>query len=676
VNSHWISLKDGFTRAAEPVLVNQERGRKEWITNETWTRVQERGKIRAQLLQSKSERLRARKEVEYTAKNKEVKKSARRDKRAFFDLLAGEAETAAARGDIAALHKITARLCGTRRTSPAVVKGLNGESLTTEGEQAKRWFEHFQGVLNQPYPDNPLMPAPAQEDLEIDIGAPTRKEIGDAILSLRNGKAAGIDAIHAEMLKADLYSSVSVLCPLFHKVWDREEIPEDWSKGLIVKVPKKGDLTVCDSWRGITLLPIPSKVFCRVILNRMAVSLDKKLREEQAGFRRGRGCIDQIFALRNIVEQCLEWNAPLFINFVDFKKAFDSVHRESLWAVMRHYGVPQKVVSLIALFYERFECGVIVGHSISDFFGIKTGVRQGCILSPLLFLVLIDYVMRITNDGLSGGVRWRTFPKTEYLEDLDFADDLALLACTESRIREKTSKLWRTGKRVGLEINADKTELMCINTSPNAPLNVGSKELSCVDNFTYLGSVISREESALKDTKSRLGKARGAFVKLRPVWRSSSYSIQTKTRLYNSIVKTVLLYGSERWRVVDLDFQKLDAFHNGCLRKICRIFWPRVITNEDLYVKTNSEPMRRTVQKRRLKWLGHVLRMPPERIPKVALHWTPQGKRSRGRPKMTWRRAVEKELKTMKLTWGEAEAAAKDRIDWRQRVEASCSARS
>jgi len=269
----------------------------------------------------------------------------------------------------------------------------------------------------------------------------------------------------------------------------------------------------------------------------MAVSLDKKLREEQAGFRRGRGCIDQIFALRNIVEQCLEWNAPLFINFVDFKKAFDSVHRESLWAVMRHYGVPQKVVSLIALFYERFECGVIVGHSISDFFGIKTGVRQGCILSPLLFLVLIDYVMRITNDGLSGGVRWRTFPKTEYLEDLDFADDLALLACTESRIREKTSKLWLTGRRVGLEINADKTELMCINTSPNAPLNVGSKDLSCVDNFTYLGSVISKEESALKDIKSRLGKSRGAFVKLRPVWRSSSYSIQTKTRLYNSIVK-------------------------------------------------------------------------------------------------------------------------------------------
>jgi hypothetical protein len=143
---------------------------------------------------------------------------------------------------------------------------------------------------------------------------------------------------------------------------------------------------------------------------------------------------------------------------------------------------------------------------------------------------------------------------------------------------------------VGLEINADKTELMCINTSPNAPLNVGSKDLSCVDNFTYLGSVISKEESALKDIKSRLGKARGAFVKLRPVWRSSSYSIQAKTRLYNSIVKTVLLYGSECWRVVDSDFQKLDAFHNGCLRKVCRILWPRVITNEDLYkFRTNEK---------------------------------------------------------------------------------------
>ena len=123
-----------------------------------------------------------------------------------------------------------------------------------------------------------------------------------------------------------------------------------------------------------------------------------------------------------------------------------------------------------------------------------------------------------------------------------------------------------------------------------------------------------------------------------------------------------------------LGFPKTRQFHNGCLRKICRIFWPRVFTNEDLYVKTNSEPMIRTVQKRRLKWLGHVLRMPSERIPKVAL--PSQGKRSRGKPKTTWRRGFEKELETMKLTWGEAEAAAKDRIAWRQRVEASCSARS
>ena len=84
----------------------------------------------------------------------------------------------------------------------------------------------------------------------------------------------------------------------------------------------------------------------------------------------------QFFALRNIVENCIKCNSHLFINFVDFRKAFDSIRRDTLWTVIRHYGLPQKIVSLIKLFYERVECGVILKESVLDFFGEKTGVRQ------------------------------------------------------------------------------------------------------------------------------------------------------------------------------------------------------------------------------------------------------------------------------------------------------------
>ena len=113
------------------------------------------------------------------------------------------------------------------------------------------------------------------------------KEVKDAIRSLKNGKTTDIDAIQAEMLKVDLPNYVVSLSPFFIEVWEREEIPEDWKKDLIVKIPKKGDISVCDNSRGITLLSIPSKVFCNVILNRIRMAVDQRIQEEQAGFRAG-----------------------------------------------------------------------------------------------------------------------------------------------------------------------------------------------------------------------------------------------------------------------------------------------------------------------------------------------------------------------------------------------------
>ena len=104
---------------------------------------------------------------------------------------------------------------------------------------------------------------------------------------------------------------------------------------------------------------------------------------------------------------------------------------------MRHYGLPHKIVSFIKLFYGRFECGVILKEGVSNFFGVQTGMRQGCVLSPLLFLILIDYVVRIANEGSRGGIQWGFFSShVEFLDDLDYADDLAVLAYAQAQIRD------------------------------------------------------------------------------------------------------------------------------------------------------------------------------------------------------------------------------------------------
>ena len=148
--------------------------------------------------------------------------------------------------------------------------------------------------------------------------------------------------------------SEEVLLGFCNRIGNEEKVPEEYKKGLLIKLPKKGDLSHCRNWRGIMLLNMASKVFCRVILERVKTALDKKLRDEQAGFRAGRSCTDQITTLRIIVEQSIEWQSSLYINFIDFEKAFDSVSREVLWLLLRHYGIPVKIVTIIRALYEGF----------------------------------------------------------------------------------------------------------------------------------------------------------------------------------------------------------------------------------------------------------------------------------------------------------------------------------
>ena len=188
--------------------------------------------------------------------------------------------------------------------------------------------------------------------------------------------------------------------------------------------------------------------------------------------------------------------------------------------------------------------------------------------------------------------------------------------------------------------------------------------------------MVRTEDPTQKDIKSRLAKARSAFQRLRPIWKSKQYNRKTKIRLYNSNVKSVLLYGSECWRVTKTDMRSLSSFHHNCLRRICKIFWPNRISNDHLLETTKSMCILKEIQQRRFRWLGHVLRMPVSNITRTALRWTPQGKRPRGRPKTTWRRTIEAELKELDMTWGEAETKAKDRSGWRNLVATLCSTRS
>ena len=162
-----------------------------------------------------------------------------------------------------------------------------------------------------------------------------------------NDFALGLGLKTAEVLKADIEFSLEKIHQLMKNIWKHEKIPKSWMWGLIIKLAKKRNIKDCKNWRGITLLSVVEKILCRIIIDRIRNGIDCRLRKEQAGYRKGKGTTEQVFILRNIIEQVNEWQATLYLNFIDFEKAFDSIHRESMWAIMQKYGVPEKIVRMV-----------------------------------------------------------------------------------------------------------------------------------------------------------------------------------------------------------------------------------------------------------------------------------------------------------------------------------------
>jgi hypothetical protein len=155
----------------------------------------------------------------------------------------------------------------------------------------------------------------------------------------------------------------------------------------------------------------------------------KRIWKEHAGFRPNRSCIDQINTVRIIIEQSLKSQSPLYLLFVDDQKAFDSVDRRWIWKALEERGLRNKFIKLIQEGYNQFSCRVLHNGQLTTPFETKSVVRQGCLLSPLLFLVVLNKVLRASLDGKAGGICWKL---TETFEDLDYADDICLLSHSEA----------------------------------------------------------------------------------------------------------------------------------------------------------------------------------------------------------------------------------------------------
>nr|KAG5704670.1 hypothetical protein BaRGS_025312 [Batillaria attramentaria] len=439
IETQWEHSKKLWHDTCEEVLGKRKTQHKEWVSADTTQKLEVRKKKKTALNTSRTRRAKAKAQEEYTAADREVKRSTRKDKRDYIDDLANQAEEAAGQGNLKDLYQVTKKLAGKFQQTDKPVKDKNGHPLTTTEEQLKRWAEHFRELLNRPIPETPPDIPPAETELPINCDKPSKAEIRKAIMTLRNGKAAGPDEIPAEAIKADTETAVNMLHSLFSKIWEKEEVPAQWKEGIVIKLPKKGDLRDCSNYRGIMLLSVPGK----------------------------------------------------------------------------------------------------------------------------------------------GGTD--------------------------------------------------------------------------------------------RDVTAKIGKARAAMVMLKNIWASKVVSIRTKLRIFNSNVKSVLLYGCETWRTTKTMQQKIQTFLNTCLRRIFNIRWPEKIRNEELWERAGQEPAAKQILRRKWGWIGHTLRKPASSTTRQALTWNPQGKRKRGRPRNSWRRDTEAELYKQGTNWTGVARIAQNRVRWRRVVDGLCS---
>ncbi len=568
-----------------------------------------------------------------------------------------------------------------------------------EEQLIAEWRAYFSALLNNKsvIASKADPPRPAQSDhCDISTKNISLAEVIRAIDSLKRNRAPGPDyAMTAEVLKDGgkfIRAQLHTICQL---VYSECHAPTQWTSSLIIPLPKKGNLQLMTNYRGISLMSIAAKVYNRVLLNRIRDPIDKILRKNQAGFRVGRSCVQQIHTLRRIIEGANSDNIPLYITFVDFKKAFDSIDRIMMFAILRHYGIPEKIVSAIRVLYDHSKSRVYVNGQSSEPFNITTGVLQGDVLAPFLFVIVIDYITKraaedygyLTHKGTLSTNMHRpvrlatttrlatsTRPVERKVNDLDFADDIALLENNRDRAQSQLDAQRREASTVGLEINASKTEQMCFNvptdSAPPSHLLIDNETVKIVDDFKYLGSHMASTD---KDISARIALAWVAFVKIRTILTSRKASIQLRMRFFNAACISILLYGCESWVLSEQQSNKLDVFARTCYRIMLGIRQSEVhMTNEQLYAEAdNQRPITETIRMRQLQFTGHCLRMPIDEPANIYVLYTSNiaPTHRRGAPRKRYLDQISEYLcsdKTIKYNAIEIAEFAKDKKNWRR----------
>jgi hypothetical protein len=494
-----------------------------------------------------------------------------------------------------------------------------GDNISTED-----WYNHFKNVFGK-------MDITGNEEIRIEKDVTcdpesslnsriTRDEVKNAIKNFNSGKAGGIDGIVSEMLKAGGYIVEVFFTEFFNKIFDSGLYPEEWAKAIVVPIFKKGDTKVLDNYRGISLINVACKCYTSILNKRLYAWLEENngIVENQAGFRKNYSTTDQIFSLYSVVQKVLSKKGQkLYVAFVDFRKAFDSVNHDKLMHVLYSEGVRGKFFVTVKCMYESLLSCVRSCNGLSEYFECPVGVRQGCVMSPTLFSMFINQLaVHINNSGVHGV---QLLPTMLELFILLFADDVALLSTTPRGLQAQLNTLKKCCDDLKLTVNKDKTKIMVFRKGgflgQREKWYFEGKQIEVVNSYCYLGFTFTTMLSLKLGTNPLAAKGRKAVYNLSQAFQNcKEMTKNTFFKVFDSKVQSILLYSSEVWGFQRLE--NLEKVHMLACKRFLGV--PIKTPNKMIYAEIGRYPLFINSQIRCLKYWFRLIKMDPNRLPKQA----------------------------------------------------------
>ena len=422
------------------------------------------------------------------------------------------------------------------------MKDANGISKTDRDEIAEACAEYYEILYSGADNSQTIY---EQAIIFNDNNMPTilKSEIRAALTQMKNGKAPGPDSVKIEILNASSEESVKILQKIYNKELLTQKIPKYWKNATIILLHKKGSKSEVKNYRPISLMPHIHKLYTKIIKNRIERTLNENQPPEQAAYRTGYSTTDHLHTIRQIMEKALEYKIHLYMAFIDYEKAYDSISHEAIFRAMRNQGIDQVYINIIRDAYTN-RTAQIQTDVLSRKIDINKGVRQGDTLSPNLFTAALQEIFkRVDFEGK--GIKIQG----ERLSNLRFADDIVLFSQSIKELQEMITLLNDEGKKDGMKLNKEKTKIMgnIYANKNDFKISVEGVELTLVESYTYLGQLLTTDNNIAKEISRRTGQGWTTFGKYSHLLNNTKTPICLKRKIMNGVILPAMTYGSQTW---------------------------------------------------------------------------------------------------------------------------------